>query len=106
MADKGLTTCPKCAKMTRTVSGLCVNCWYPKTGRGIRSQPEKSRASLTQLIDVDWLDPFLWGWLPVPTGVVFLAVGLLTDFGVLVVIGAVMIGLRIGVALFPWDEWW
>jgi hypothetical protein len=69
--------CPHCGRVTKTVDGVCADCWGVKDpARAHRWLPSPRTRRIFDVSDVGWLDPvtLLWG---VGTGIVGVLVLLL-----------------------------
>ncbi len=95
-----LTDCRGCGEATPTINGKCPNCWHAKTNLRRVSTRRYNPNLLDRLFD-DPSDSFLLSWLPVPTGVILLIVGIAIDAPALLALGGVLVALRLAVTLLP-----
>ena len=59
LQEAPVSPCPSCGRESRTVQGVCTDCWAPKEenavvhGRAGRTEP-------LDLLDFDWDNPFVF----------------------------------------------
>jgi hypothetical protein len=82
--------------MVVRVNGRCPQCWYAE---GSEQPGTSERFSL--LDDVDWLS-----WIAVISPATVLAVvGILVDSPIMIGLAVLVVTLRVGAEILPWD-WW
>ena len=56
LQESPVSPCASCGRDTRTVQGVCADCWAPKDGR-VPLHATKPRTE--RLLDFDWDDPYV-----------------------------------------------
>jgi hypothetical protein len=51
--------CPGCGRDTKTVQGVCAECWYPKEDGAVTIAPTP-RTERLGVFDVDWDEPVVF----------------------------------------------